>query len=126
MRVRRTQRQILCAALVCLALLDLCVTAVFDDASTAILLVLAGLMLLVGPYWRWPDARDEYPGIRIPTLLVYGEQDWAPNAMRERDRASIPGVSMTLVARGGHFLSLDRPRELTGLILQFARARTRD
>jgi pimeloyl-ACP methyl ester carboxylesterase len=77
---------------------------------------------LVSHERRWPDARNEYPRIRIPTLLVYGEQDWAPNAMRERDRASIPGVSMTTVARGGHFLSLDRPRELTGLILQFARA----
>jgi len=85
-----------------------------------------GFLRLLSHERRWPDARDEYPGIRIPTLLVYGEQDWAPNAMRERDRASIPGVSMTLVARGGHFLSLDRPRELTGLILQFARARTRD
>ncbi len=83
-----------------------------------------GFLNLLSHERRWPDARNEYPRIKIPTLLVYGEQDWAPNPMRERDRALIPGVSMTTISQGGHFLSLDRPRELTDLILQFARART--
>jgi pimeloyl-ACP methyl ester carboxylesterase len=54
---------------------------------------------------------------------VYGDQDWAPIAMRERERALIPGVSMTTVSGGGHFLSLDRPRELTDLILQFTQTK---
>ena len=73
----------------------------------------------------WADARNEYPRIKVPTLLVYGDQDWAPEAMRERERALIPGVSMTTLSGGGHFLSLDQPRELTDLILQFARPKTR-
>ena len=67
----------------------------------------------------WPRARNEYPRIRTPTLLVYGDQDWAPVAMREQERSLIPGVEMTTVGKGGHFLTLDRPRELTDLILRF-------
>jgi pimeloyl-ACP methyl ester carboxylesterase len=68
----------------------------------------------------WPDAREEYPNIRIPVLLVYGEQDWAPVPARERDRALIPGVTVETVPGGGHFLSLDQPGELQRLILAFA------
>ena len=41
---------------------------------------------------------------------------------REHDRALIPGVEMVTVEKGGHFLPLDRPRELTELIVRFARA----
>jgi pimeloyl-ACP methyl ester carboxylesterase len=32
----------------------------------------------------------------------------------------IPGVEMTTVKGGGHFLPLDRPRELTEAIIRFA------
>jgi pimeloyl-ACP methyl ester carboxylesterase len=78
-----------------------------------------GFLSLLSNERRWADARDEYARIKVPTILVYGDQDWAPIAMRERERALIPGVSMTTVTGGGHFLSLDRPRELTDLILQF-------
>jgi pimeloyl-ACP methyl ester carboxylesterase len=83
-----------------------------------------GFLSLLSHERRWPDARNEYPRIRVPTLLVYGEQDWAPDEARERDRQAVPGVSMATVAHGGHFLSLDRPRELTDLILQCAHTRT--
>ncbi len=73
----------------------------------------------------WPDARDEYPRIKVPTLLIYGEQDWAPNASRLHDRSLIPDVRMTPVSHGGHFLSLDRPRELIDLIVPFAAGASR-
>jgi pimeloyl-ACP methyl ester carboxylesterase len=68
---------------------------------------------------RWSEARSLYPQIRVPTLLIYGEQDWAPVAQRERTGALIPGVVVTTVAGGSHFLSLDRPAELTKLIVGF-------
>jgi pimeloyl-ACP methyl ester carboxylesterase len=69
---------------------------------------------------RWSDARKSYPQIRVPTLLIYGEQDWAPVAQRERTGGLIPSVAVTTVAAGSHFLSLDRPAELTDLIVRFA------
>jgi len=78
-----------------------------------------GFLHLLAHERRWFQARDEYPRIRIPTLLIYGERDWAPLPLRERSRALIPGAAMTTVSDGGHFLSLDRPRELTDLIVRF-------
>jgi pimeloyl-ACP methyl ester carboxylesterase len=69
---------------------------------------------------RWSEARNLYSQIKIPTLLVYGEQDWAPIAQRERTGRLIPGVVVTTIGDGGHFLSLDRPAELTDLIVRFA------
>jgi pimeloyl-ACP methyl ester carboxylesterase len=81
-----------------------------------------GFLNLLAHERGWPDARNEYPRIAVPTLLVYGDRDWAPAAMRERDRALIPNVTMTTVSDGGHFLPLDRPRELTDLIVRFAQS----
>ena len=69
---------------------------------------------------RWSEARKSYPQIRVPTLLIYGEQDWAPVAQRERTGGLIQSVAVTTVAEGSHFLSLDRPAELTDLIARFA------
>src|SRR5262249_6146781 len=55
----------------------------------------------------WPNARDEYASIKVPVLLVYGDQDWAPPAERERTRSLIPNVTTEIVPNGNHFLSLD-------------------
>jgi pimeloyl-ACP methyl ester carboxylesterase len=70
----------------------------------------------------WEAAAKDYPRIEIPVLLVWGERDWARPEEREHDRALIPGVEMVTVENGGHFLPLDRPRELTDLIVRFAGA----
>jgi pimeloyl-ACP methyl ester carboxylesterase len=78
-----------------------------------------GFLSLLSHEPLWAGARNEYPRVGIPTLLVYGDRDWAPGAMREQERALIPGVTLTTISDGGHFLSLDRPRELTDLIVRF-------
>lgn len=70
----------------------------------------------------WPLARKEYPGIRVPVLLVYGDEDWAPLRERERTRSLIPNVAVETVPRGNHFLPLDRADALEPLILGFAAA----
>jgi len=70
----------------------------------------------------WARARNEYPRITVPTLLVYGDRDWAPEPMRESNRPLIPGAEMTTVRNGGHFLTLDRPTEVTDLIMHFIAA----
>jgi pimeloyl-ACP methyl ester carboxylesterase len=68
---------------------------------------------------EWAKARAEYSSIVVPALLIYGEQDWAPEKARAQDRALIPGVTTMAVPGGGHFLSLDKPRELAELITNF-------
>ena len=69
---------------------------------------------------QWSKARHLYPKIKVPTLLIYGEQDWAPGAQREKTAGLIPGVAVKTVSNGSHFLSLDRPTELSDLIVGFA------
>jgi pimeloyl-ACP methyl ester carboxylesterase len=68
----------------------------------------------------WPLARKEYPRIRVPVLLVYGDEDWAPPRERERTRSLIPNVAVETVRRGNHFLPLDRADVLEHLIRGFA------
>ena len=70
----------------------------------------------------WEQAAKDYRRIAIPVLLIWGDRDWATPEEREHDRSLIPGVEMTTLERGGHFLPLDRPQELTELIVRFAGA----
>jgi len=70
----------------------------------------------------WEAAAKDYGQIAIPVLLIWGDRDWATPEEREHDRSLIPGVEMTTLERGGHFLPLDRPKELLELIVRFAGA----
>ena len=70
----------------------------------------------------WEAAAKDYGRIAIPVLLIWGDRDWATPEEREHDRSLIPGVEMTTLERGGHFLPLDRPKELLELIVRFAGA----
>jgi pimeloyl-ACP methyl ester carboxylesterase len=79
-----------------------------------------GFLNLIAHERLWRSARKEYPAIKAPVLLVYGEEDWAPSGERERTRAHIPGTAMETVRNGSHFLPLDRPKELHELIVHFA------
>ena len=70
----------------------------------------------------WEAAAKDYGRIAIPVLLIWGDRDWATPEEREHDRSLIPGVEMTTLEGGGHFLPLDRPKELLELIVRFAGA----
>jgi pimeloyl-ACP methyl ester carboxylesterase len=70
----------------------------------------------------WETVTKDYGRIAVPVLLIWGDRDWARPVEREHDRMQIPGVEMTTFPRGGHFLPLDRPRELTEAIIRFAGA----
>jgi len=68
----------------------------------------------------WEEATGIYTSIRVPVLLIWGDQDWSRASEREHDRDLIAGAQMVTVDNGGHFLSLDRPQELRELIVEFA------
>ena len=78
-----------------------------------------GFLSLLRNAESWEAATKDYGRIQMPILLIWGDQDWARPVERERDRMLIPGVEMTTLAGGGHFLPLDRPRELTEAIVRF-------
>jgi pimeloyl-ACP methyl ester carboxylesterase len=71
----------------------------------------------------WAAARAEYPRIAVPVLLVYGAEDWATPPARAKTRSLIANVESATVPGGSHFLSLDRPREVSDLIRNFAAGR---
>jgi pimeloyl-ACP methyl ester carboxylesterase len=68
----------------------------------------------------WEAAREHYGRIGVPVLLVYGDKDWSRRAERERTRAAIPNVVVKTIKNGGHFLPLDRPKELLDLLVKDA------
>ncbi len=70
----------------------------------------------------WETATKNYGRIDVPVLLIWGDKDWARPPEREHDRDLIPGVEMTTIESGGHFLPLDRPEELVQSIVRFAAA----
>jgi pimeloyl-ACP methyl ester carboxylesterase len=67
-------------------------------------------------------AQQDYGRVRVPVLLIFGGVDWSRPSERERTRSLIPNAVMKTVGGGGHFLPLDRPRELAELIADFAGA----
>ena len=67
----------------------------------------------------WEKATDVYRQIKIPVRLVWGDRDWAKVSEREHDAQLIPGVQVKVVARGGHFLPIDRPDAVIEEIKRF-------
>jgi pimeloyl-ACP methyl ester carboxylesterase len=68
----------------------------------------------------WEAATEVYRNIEAPVHLVWGDRDWSTPAEREHDHSLIPSAETTTVENGGHFLPLDRPRELRELLIRFA------
>lgn len=71
----------------------------------------------------WEAATEGYGNINVPVCLIWGDKDWSRPSEREHDRGLIPGAQMATVENSGHFLPLDRPQELSDLIIRFAGSR---
>ena len=65
--------------------------------------------------------RRRLPKIKVPTLIVYGENDagYPPETMGKEMASGIPGNRYEIVPGAGHFIPLEKPRELTKLITDF-------
>jgi pimeloyl-ACP methyl ester carboxylesterase/gamma-glutamylcyclotransferase (GGCT)/AIG2-like uncharacterized protein YtfP len=63
---------------------------------------------------------DEIPGIRLPTLIVCGDQDVAtPPAKSERIQSLIPNSRLVIIPGAGHSSSIEEPAAVTAAILEF-------
>ncbi len=81
---------------------------------------------LVRNWASWEAARREYRHIDHPALLIYGDHDWSHRGERAATAGAIPGAEFHVIRNAGHFLSLDAPGELAGIMLEWAAARSRE
>jgi pimeloyl-ACP methyl ester carboxylesterase len=68
----------------------------------------------------WEQARAQYSNIKVPTLIIWGEEDWSLIEERRSDEALISNVEAITLKKAGHFLPFDAPRELINQIRNFA------
>ncbi|WP_406439125.1 alpha/beta hydrolase [Streptomyces sp. NBC_00631] len=61
-------------------------------------------------------ARSRYPEVKAPVHLVYGENDWSRPSDREANKQLLPAADFTQVPKAGHFIALERPDVLAGLL----------
>ena len=80
------------------------------------------LMSLIRNFPQWEQARGLYSQITIPVLLIYGEYDWSRPEERNIVQQAIETAEIKTVRRGGHFLSLDVPKDVVRLISRFSQA----
>jgi pimeloyl-ACP methyl ester carboxylesterase len=68
------------------------------------------------------DTRADAKALTVPTLLLYGEQDDAtPIRYGQLYHECIETSTLEILSGAGHFVHLDRPKEVTRAIEEFAR-----
>ena len=66
------------------------------------------------------DYRAELAGIRVPTLVIYGERDTvAPAAYAQEIAGSIPGARLEVVHDAGHVANADAPEAFNAVLHKF-------
>jgi pimeloyl-ACP methyl ester carboxylesterase len=67
-----------------------------------------------------PDSQATLAEIRVPTLLLVGEEDvLTPPAEAEAMAAAIPGSRLLVVPRAGHLASLEQPQAVNAAVSSF-------
>jgi pimeloyl-ACP methyl ester carboxylesterase len=78
---------------------------------------LARRVLQVARAARLHNVAARLPGIRVPTLLVWGREDRVtPPEVAERFHALIPGSDLVLLPRCGHAPMLERPERFAAVV----------
>ena len=86
---------------------------------------MAGKLKTVSPAVIWgvlkrPPVVDELGGIRIPTLVIVGDEDAAiPPEKARRLATAIPQARFEIVRGAGHTSSVEQPSEVAGLLAHF-------
>lgn len=61
-------------------------------------------------------ARERYSAVAAEVELVYGERDWSRESDRIANRRLLPAATSTTVTGAGHFIALERPDVIAGLL----------
>ena len=69
------------------------------------------------------DLRDLLPGIAVPTLLVWGEQDArSPLSVARQFEEAIPDTTLVVIPDAGHVSNLEQPERFNEAVRRFCRA----
>ena len=69
------------------------------------------------------DQRDRAAAIRVPTLVICGDEDAiTPPALSEELAGLIPGSKLRIITGASHLANLDKPAEFNRLIDDFLSA----
>jgi pimeloyl-ACP methyl ester carboxylesterase len=67
-----------------------------------------------------PDVTGQLPEIRVPTLVVVGDQDAiSPAAEMQSIAAAIPNSEFVVIPHSGHMTTLEQPQAVTDALLRF-------
>jgi proline iminopeptidase len=78
---------------------------------------------LMNETWRSSEY-DLFPKlarVRVPTLLIHGEQDLIPLECARRIAGAIPGARFVLLSGVGHFSYLEAPDAVRKAVVEFLR-----
>ena len=67
-----------------------------------------------------PDSVETLATIDVPTMVVAGEEDIPPLSAAELMRDRIPGSTLHIIPRAGHYAAMEQPEEYSALIGDFA------
>jgi pimeloyl-ACP methyl ester carboxylesterase len=68
------------------------------------------------------DLREMLPSIRVPVLLIYGQDDQrAPGAVAKRLHAAIAGSELIVLPGAGHAVNVEAPEEFNAAVRAFLR-----
>lgn len=68
-----------------------------------------------------PDSISTLKTIRVPTLIIAGEDDSIPRAEFELMREHIPDSVLRVIPRAGHYAAMEQPEEFAELLRGFFR-----
>ena len=69
------------------------------------------------------DEHDLLPRIRVPTLLIWGEDDLrSPLRIGEEFRDAIPGAKLVVIAGAGHMTNVQQPDLFNAAVREFCQA----
>jgi pimeloyl-ACP methyl ester carboxylesterase len=70
-----------------------------------------------------PDFRDILPQVRVPTLLIWGDDDKrSPLSCGEAMRDSIPGSRLLVIRSAGHLSNMEQPELFNAAVRDFLRS----
>jgi pimeloyl-ACP methyl ester carboxylesterase len=70
------------------------------------------------------DTRDLLPGIDVPTLVLWGDDDRrSPIHVAEQLHAAIPGAELAIISRAGHVSNMEQPEAFDDQVRRFCLGR---